>query len=81
MATTRIQKWGNSYGLRIPKNIMEEMALQPDTRLDIHQEQGRIVLTPIHESKVTLDELLEQITPENLHGEVDWGGPVGNEAW
>jgi len=81
MAITRIQKWGNSYGLRIPKNIMDEMALGPGTRLDIQQEQGRIVLTPIQEPKVSLDELLEQITPENLHGEMDWGVSAGKEAW
>jgi antitoxin MazE len=81
MAITRIQKWGNSYGIRIPKNIMDEMGLRPDTRLEIHQEQGKIALTPLHEPKVSLDELLEQITPENLHGEIDWGAPTGNEAW
>jgi antitoxin MazE len=81
MAIIHIQKWGNSYGLRIPKNIIDEMELQPDTQIDIHQEQGKIVLTPIYESEVLLAELLEQITPENLHRDVDWGNSVGNEAW
>ena len=81
MAITRVQKWGNSYGLRIPKNIMEEMALKPDSRLEIRQEQGRLIITPIQDPKVALDELLEQITPENLPGEMDWGNPAGKEAW
>ena len=81
MATTRIQKWGNSYGLRIPKSIMEELAIQPDTRLDIQEENGRIVITPIRDKKLTLDDLLTQITPDNLHGEVDWGETAGKEAW
>jgi antitoxin MazE len=81
MTITRIQKWGNSYGVRIPKNIMDELGLRPDTRLDIRQEQGKIVITPIQEPMAALDELLKQITPENLHGEVDWGTSTGNEVW
>ncbi len=81
MAITRIQKWGNSYGIRIPKNIMEEMELKPDSRLEIRQEEGRIVLTPIQPPKIVLDELINQITPENLHDEMDWGTPTGKEAW
>ncbi len=81
MAITRIQKWGNSYGLRIPKSILEELELSPDTRLEIRQVEGKIIITPIHPSKVSLEELLKQITPENLHSETDWGTPEGNEAW
>lgn len=81
MATTRIQKWGNSYGLRIPKSIMDELEIHPDTRLEIQQEQGRIVITPIRDHKLTLEDLLAQITPDNLHSEVDWGDTAGNEAW
>jgi antitoxin MazE len=81
MATTRIQKWGNSYGLRIPKNIMEELELRPDTRLEIHQEEGSIIITPVRRQHVTLEELLDQIKLENLHDEVSWGDPSGNEVW
>lgn len=81
MATTRLQKWGNSYGLRIPKSIMEALAIHPDTQLNIHQEQGRIIITPIREPKPSLDDLLAQITPENLHRQVEWGDQAGEEAW
>ncbi len=81
MAITRIQKWGNSYGLRIPKSILEELELKPDTRLEIRQEEGKIIIIPIRPSKVNLNELLKQITPENMHGETDWGAPEGNEVW
>ncbi len=81
MAITRIQKWGNSYGLRIPKSILEELELSPDTRLEIRQEDGKIIISPIRPFKVSLDELLKQITPENMHGEIDWGAPEGKEAW
>lgn len=30
---------------------------------------------------MTLEEMVEKITPETLHDEVDWGPPVGNEVW
>ncbi len=81
MALTRLQKWGNSYGLRIPKAIIDELALGPDTHLEIRQEQGKIIITPIRASRVSLESLIEQITPENLHSEVDWGAPTGREVW
>ena len=81
MAISRIQKWGNSYGLRIPKTILDQMGLGPDTRFEIQQEQGKIIITPIKDPELTLDELLAKITPENLHHEVDWGVSVGKEGW
>ncbi len=81
MATTRIQKWGNSFGLRIPKTIIDELELRPDTQLEIHQEEGRIIITPVREPKVSLEELLAKITPDNMHGEVDWGSAAGREEW
>jgi antitoxin MazE len=60
---------------------MDEMGLRPDTHLEIHQEQGKIALTPLQETRVSLDELLGQITSENLHGEMDWGASTGRDAW
>ena len=81
MALTQIKKWGNSYGVRIPKDIMEEMELGPDTRVDIRREEGKIILTPVSGLKLTLKDLLDQITPENLHEEMDPGNAVGNEKW
>jgi antitoxin MazE len=81
MTLTRIQKWGNSYGVRIPKIILDEMDLMPDAQVEIREEQGSIIITPIRKGKLSLEELLSQITPENMHGETDWGRPMGNEAW
>lgn len=81
MTITRIRKWGNSYGLRIPKNIIDELALSPEMRLDIRHEQGQIIITPLNEPGINLDELVAQITPENRHGPIDWGEATGGEAW
>jgi antitoxin MazE len=49
--------------------------------VDVREESGRIVIEPVRRKEYTLSELLKGITPENLHEEVDFGGPVGKEAW
>ncbi len=77
----KVQKWGNSIGLRIPKAFADEMQLTADTAVEMRLEDGRLVITPVERSPYSLDELLAAITPENVHEEVDWGAPAGKEAW
>ena len=75
-----VKKWGNSASVRIPSAIMQAAQLDLDAPVDIREEDGRIVIVPIRSPKIALDDLLDAITPENVHGEADFGGPVGNEA-
>jgi antitoxin MazE len=77
----RIQKWGNSLALRIPRSFAAETALGQGAEVDLTLEEGRLVVTPIESPEYRLDEMLSRITPENLHDEVDTGGAVGGEAW
>ncbi len=74
-----VKKWGNSTSVRIPAGIMEAARLSLDDPVDIHEEDGRIVIEPIRTKEYDLAHLLAGITPENLHTEVDFGAPVGNE--
>jgi len=76
---TRIAKWGNSLGLRIPKPFILEAGLEDGAEVDIAVDGGRIVLTPVVR-EYSLEQLTAQITPENRHGETDWGKPVGHEV-
>lgn len=78
---TRLQKWGNSLALRIPKPFAAEIGLQPDGAVEISIEKGSLVVTPVAEAEVTLEALLAGVTPENIHGAVDFGPPAGQEAW
>ena len=78
---TRIQKWGNSLALRIPKPFAEEAHLVEDSAVDLTVRNGKLVVVPIVQPEYTLEELVKQITPENRHGETDMGTPVGNEIW
>ncbi|VAW31379.1 Programmed cell death antitoxin MazE [hydrothermal vent metagenome] len=79
---TQVKKWGNSLALRIPKTFAEEMAIIQDTAVEISIVEGKLIVTPLSEAKTySLDNLLSQITAENLHREVDTGDAVGNEVW
>ena len=76
---TRVQKWGNSLALRIPKSFAVEAGLDQGAVVDLALVDGTIIVTP--PGPVTLEQLLAGITPENLHGEYDFGDPAGNEVW
>jgi antitoxin MazE len=76
---TKIQKWGNSLALRIPKAYAEQIGLYTNSPVRLVLDGERLVIEPVR--RATLDDLLDGITPENMHNETDWGGPVGNEAW
>jgi antitoxin MazE len=77
----QVQRWGNSLALRIPKPFAAETHIRQGAVVDLAVEQGRLVMTPVREAAYSLEELLAGITEENLHGETDWGAPVGNEVW
>jgi len=78
---TRIQKWGNSLALRIPKFFAGEIGLEQGSPVEMSLEGEKLVVLPARESKVTLERLLAQVTDDNVHHEVRTGPPVGNEAW
>ena len=79
--TTRIQKWGSSLALRIPKPFAEEVGLELDSAVNITVKDGVLVITPTQHQTQSLKELVAGITEENRHGETDWGKPVGREVW
>jgi antitoxin MazE len=78
---TRVQKWGNSLALRIPKSFANEVGLQRETSVEVSLNDGRLIVTPVSKPKPTLKQLLAQISKDNLHREVDTGTAVGNEVW
>lgn len=77
--TTRVQRWGNSLALRIPKAVAEELRLSENSDVELHLQEGSLVISPPRRKRYSLESLLEQVTPENLHKETDWGPDVGNE--
>ena len=78
---TRIQKWGNSLALRIPKTFADEAGIQKETPVEVSLIDGKLIISPVTELKPTLKELLTKVTTENLHHEVDTGPATGKETW
>jgi antitoxin MazE len=78
---TRVQKWGNSLALRIPKSFAAELHLEQGTLVEVSLHDGNLLVTPLSQPAITLKELLKHVTPHNLHREVDTGPAVGGEAW
>ena len=76
-----VSKWGNSRALRIPKELALESGLDFGSKVELILKDGELRIVPIKEPRYTLEELVAQITPENRHGEIDWGPPVGKEIW
>ena len=77
----RVQRWGNSLALRIPKAFVAETNLDEGSEVELSLEEGRLIIKPVTDPIYSLDDLLEQIGPENVHGETDTGPRAGNEVW
>jgi antitoxin MazE len=78
---TRVQKWGNSLALRIPKSFATEVGLEHDSSVEVSLVDGKLIVVPVAKPKLTLKQLLAQVTEDNLHHEVDTGPAVGREVW
>lgn len=78
---TRVQKWGNSLALRVPKLFAVEIGLKQDAPVEMSVVGGKLVVEPVTEPPITLEDLLAQVTRENLHREVDTGPARGDEVW
>ena len=76
-----VQKWGNSLAIRIPKAVALETKIARGSVLNLRLAKGKVVLEPAVPKAPRLETLLAGITEDNLHGEVDTGGPVGQESW
>ena len=78
---TKIQKWGNSLAIRIPKSFALNINLKQGELVDLSVDESKIVITPIERKEYSLEELLKGVSKNNLHGEIDTGSPTGKEIW
>jgi len=79
--TTTVKKWGNSLAIRIPRAIVQNLGLSEDNNLQIISNGKVATLERKNHKKPTMQQLLKKVTSENVHDEIDWGGPVGKEIW
>ena len=78
---TKIQKWGNSLGLRIPRSFAAEAQVEEGSTVDLSVENGQLLVRPLRARKYVLSDLLKRVNPRNVQGEISTGAPVGREAW
>jgi len=80
---TRVQKWGNSQGLRLSKELLSDAAIDVGDAVDVAVHQGTIVVTPVRRVRGALDleQLVSAIPKGYRPGEADWGPAAGGEVW
>jgi antitoxin MazE len=78
---TKIQKWGKSLALRIPKSFALDARLKQNSVVEISLVDGKLVIKPVVPATYRLDKLMARVKPENIHREVEVGKPVGKEIW
>jgi antitoxin MazE len=78
---TKVQKWGNSLALRIPKAFALDAQLDNNSVVEVSLVDGQIVIKPVAAQAWSLEQLLSGVSGNNLHHETDTGGAVGNEVW
>jgi antitoxin MazE len=79
--TTQVKMWGNSLAIRIPSRVARDLGLSNDSQVEITSNGKMATLKREEKARVSLDDLVKDITPENIHGAVDWGEPAGKEVW
>ncbi len=80
---TKVQKWGNSQGLRFSKAILEEAHINVGDQVNISVKKGQIIVEPVTKvrGKYDLRELVSKMPKNYQIEELDWGKPIGKEVW
>jgi len=80
---TRVQKWGNSQGLRLSKSLLSDAAIDVGDMVDVAVHQGALIVTPMRRVRGGHDlrDLVRRMPKGYKPRELEWGAPVGNEVW
>lgn len=77
----KLQKWGNSDGIRIPKNILKALKLKTNDKVDLSYSEDKIIISKLVKEKISLEERFLNYNGENLAKEFSWDNPKGKELW
>ena len=80
---TRVQKWGNSQGLRLSKEVLADVRIDVGDAVDVTVHDGSLVITPARRVRggIDLEQLVARIPKGYKSQELDWGPPAGREVW
>lgn len=77
----RLQKWGNSDGVRIPKAFLQSLNLKTNDKIIIEQVDDKIVISKCNKDKISLKELFDEYHGKNMAKEFEWDDARGREIW
>lgn len=77
----RLQKWGNSDGIRIPSNFLKSLNLKTNDKVDLKYENDKIIITKPKKVKISLEEKFAEYKGENLAKDFTWDDALGKEIW
>lgn len=82
-ATAKLQKWGNSQGIRIPKHILDLIGWHVNDCVEIQEHKGTLIIkrTPEKRQRKNINELFANFDGTYEPIEIDWGKPTGKEIW
>ena len=78
---SRLQKWGNSDGVRIPKAFLQSLNLKTNDKIIIEQVDDKIVISKCNKDKISLKELFDEYHGKNIAKEFEWDDARGREIW
>lgn len=80
---TRVQKWGNSQGLRVPRAVLQELRIEVGDAVTVSVRGRKIVVEPVEKvrGRYDLKKLVARMPKRYRVEELQWGPPVGKEAW
>jgi antitoxin MazE len=78
--TAKVQKWGNSLALRLPKALADELRLEQGCAVELRGVDGKLIVEPHRPPQYRLEDLLKKVSKRNLHAEIKTGRPVGKEV-
>jgi len=80
-AVLDLKQWGNNLGVRLPMNVARAAHLHVDQRVRVAVEEGRVIITPLGDTPLTLEQRLARFDPVRHGGEALAVEPLGKEVW
>ena len=77
----RVQKWGNSAGIRIPSSILKSLNIKTNDILNIIQEDDKIIISIPKKKTISLSDRFKEYNGKNLAKDFSWDENIGRELW
>ena len=78
---SKVQRWGNSQGLRLPKHVLETANISVGDNVEVIPQEGQIIIKKVSRRKFDLAEMVSRMPRSYEVREESFGKPVGKEEW